>query len=50
MLRLSLRWWAVVQVLTSARHSVICVAIRAWSDEEKERNSVASIAVIGKAV
>ena len=42
LLRLRLRIWAVVQVLTSARHSDMHVAIRALSDEGKERNSVLS--------
>ena len=39
LLRLSLRWWAVVHELTSARHSDIRVAIRVLSEEGKARNS-----------
>ena len=39
LLRLSFRWWAVVQVLMSARHSEMRVAIRVLSKEGKERNS-----------
>ena len=37
LLRLSFRWWIVVQVLTSARHSEMCVPIKVLSEEGKER-------------